>query len=368
MSSSYEYPKITECVVSEEGIFDLDMKPLPLTVEDGISYVKLDWYRGPGLYDAGLVVMRKLHAINIYEDLLDEAHSLYIDGNPENIKRENLLYRFKNGKLEHKGYPGYYYVPFFTHYVMNEQGEVISLLTGQKKSWTRSKGDPKRNKRAGYLFQRVVNDNGFTAQMFQHRAMGYVFLEYGADVMTKIINHKNGIKWDNRPCNIEWTTYSENNKHAVDSGLRTEGLHPVKVKDYNTGEIRVFPSIAACCAAYPCLERKRVWYWMTRKTKFMPACNLYFKEVDDDTPWPDWQIGQHRRLQEYNMGHPIAAIDKQTGKRYVFASIAHAQRETGVSNVTIMKYCRNRLTEGRSPFIFRYFEDVSSMPVGLNDA
>lgn len=120
MSSSYEYPKITECVVSEEGIFDLDMKPLPLTVEDGISYVKLDWYRGPGLYDAGLVVMRKLHAINIYEDLLDEAHSLYIDGNPENIKRENLLYRFKNGKLEHKGYPGYYYVPFFTHYVMNE--------------------------------------------------------------------------------------------------------------------------------------------------------------------------------------------------------------------------------------------------------
>lgn len=40
-----------------------------------------------------------------------------------------------------------------------------------------------------------------------------------------LVNHKDGIKWNNYKDNVEWSTPSENNQHALKTGLVKTGIH-----------------------------------------------------------------------------------------------------------------------------------------------
>lgn len=66
-----------------------------------------------------------------------------------------------------------------------------------------------------------------------HRIIGLTFIPNPEN--KKYINHKNGIKSDNRKDNLEWVTAKENIAHAFSTGL----IKPAKGKDsklYNKGK------------------------------------------------------------------------------------------------------------------------------------
>jgi hypothetical protein len=69
---------------------------------------------------------------------------------------------------------------------------------------------------AGYHYVSLCK-NGTRKNRFIHRLMAQAFIENPENKLE--VNHKNGNKLDNRLCNLEWVTPSENIKHAVKLGL-----------------------------------------------------------------------------------------------------------------------------------------------------
>lgn len=68
----------------------------------------------------------------------------------------------------------------------------------------------------GYLQVRLSLNNKSTSYSI-HKLTAIAFIANKENKLT--INHINGIKTDNRVSNLEWSTHSENIKHAFETGL-----------------------------------------------------------------------------------------------------------------------------------------------------
>lgn len=135
--------------------------------------------------------------------------------------------------------------PFEEKYEISNLGRVRSLY----------KNPPnilKASFRSKYLGVGLYNQIHKTIDI--HKLVALAFVPNSNNY--PIVNHKNGIKNDNRAINLEWASHSQNKKHAQDSGLTK--LNTLRVSQYTKdGQfIKTFNSVKDAMEATGALDTK----------------------------------------------------------------------------------------------------------------
>lgn len=96
-------------------------------------------------------------------------------------------------------------------YAVDTNGTIYSNASGSLQQLKPA------SSRSGYQFVFLCFGMKDKKRVPVHRLVALAFIPL--DSMRQHVNHKNGIKKDNRPENLEWVTPRENTRHAISTGL-----------------------------------------------------------------------------------------------------------------------------------------------------
>lgn len=109
--------------------------------------------------------------------------------------------------------------PLNTKYQVSTFGNI--RIKRKEGHWRYKKFGPYINLKPQYTkwgYQYIdISINGIKKRTTVHRLVLYTFKNINTEL---IVNHKDGIKDNNNLFNLEYTTYSENEKHAFKMGLK----------------------------------------------------------------------------------------------------------------------------------------------------
>lgn len=118
-------------------------------------------------------------------------------------------------------------IPGHEGYQVSSLGRVRSCWVG---GWAGRKGKWKIRKPglAGNGYPHLAlgpRPGGGRFQDYVHRLVAFAFIGPRPEGME--VNHKDGVKTNNLPSNLEWVTHSENERHSIRIGLR-EMMEPLR--------------------------------------------------------------------------------------------------------------------------------------------
>lgn len=189
----------------------------------------------------------------------------------------------------------------------------------------------------GYVSYRLTDDNGVTLTWGRHRLLGVAFIPTDEDYRKLVINHKNGIKGDDRIDNLEWATYQYNAEHAGLLGL-TEKCKPVSIRNVVTGIILTFPSFIKC-ADYLGVTKDSISYRTSIGPERIFQDNHQYRLGHGDEPWPV-VLNLEVELSKNGTSKRIEVKDLLTDEVTIYEKISDYAKVRGINQSVLTSWMK----------------------------
>lgn len=191
-----------------------------------------------------------------------------------------------------------------------------------------------------------------------HRLVALTFLEHPIDTDHLTVNHKDSNKQNNLPYNLEWASYSENNKHSFAEGPRGDTIRKIIIHNLETGSDYVASGYNDA-GRYLKVAPGSVHSVMTRRNyEGKPYKGHLLKYSDDTRSWSEIQSGL---IVEYrHVTGKVAVKNCDTNDVIIYDSF-----DDVLDNESINKHSLFRLLDRDDliPWRRRLFQKVGDKPL-----
>lgn len=178
------------------------------------------------------------------------------------------------------------FVPGFSIYGVSADGNIYNTLRNR---WLGLK-EP-----GFYVTLNLMGDDGKRWITSRHRFVARAWLGEPPSPEL-VVNHKNGIKGDDRAENLEWVSQQYNLTHGGVIGFNKTTMM-VEVRNFTTKETMLFESVASCARHYE-MSRDMIQYRIGSNGKRLFDGNLQYRRQSLDN-WPenpDSDFGREKRI------------------------------------------------------------------------
>lgn len=233
----------------------------------------------------------------------------------------------------------YRIIPGFTDYAISEDGVVIHIA---KWKTIRIQEVSANDYPHVYIYN---PDKSKSMCVKVHRLVALAWVPNTDWMLNCCVNHLDGNKANFHRSNLEWVSYSQNNKHASDNGL-LPFTTPCDVKNIETGEVRRFES-ATRAFEYIGISARVLAVCLNRGRKPLLNGKFELKRADDNTPWRT----------NYKLGQYTTTVKYPDGRVKHFHDLRDFRRELKVWNTSSIHDLLDKARQLYPDYSFNYIEN-----------
>ena len=249
---------------------------------DNVLYILLKLKSGERLYNLNKLLLSALKPLKINDPHTKDIEAVNVDNNIFNYNPNNLIWKFPKNGIMVPDMEGFYYIPGFTRYAINNKNVVIDLVNKKERKWSIKS---KNTDNCSCYIMKLLSDSGTNMLVNRNRVVLLSKGGYPANADNMIVGYKNKNNKIDHPDNLEFI-YPDSLMAVYDKSYdKYIKYGKVLMKDVVKNNISEFSNVISASRYMDCSPDEIIQY-CDNKQKMVPNFKLFqFKNY-----YTNWRI------------------------------------------------------------------------------